>query len=317
MYGRSNMLGWITLLLSTAIGSFWGFWGALENFHEGWWMPSLGARLLWTSAYLGPMLVTVSLGAVAVRWPRAGAVSWASLGIAFTGFIFIGHWGHLTAVAMLSWLPLTAMPIAVGGMWWFGRPRPRRFALLLVIGLPVLTALVFGAEPAWRVSQRRDDEIRTERRVEGNGVTLLWAPTGPGWVLDARHACSWSEAMDRCARLSVDGARLEEVPVNFWRLPTVSEAVGSMTRGGRNAGGQWDAASATASYRIKPDKESPLWVVYAETIYWWTSTEVGQVEAYRVVYDGRVDALPRTLRMGTLGFRAVRDPVRDPGAQGR
>ena len=60
--------------------------------------------------------------------------------------------------------------------------------------------------------------------------------------------------------------------------------------------------------RTKPDKESPLWDQFVPTIYWWTSTEPATGKAYRAVYDGRALSSRKGLRMGSLGFRAVREP---------
>jgi hypothetical protein len=52
------------------------------------------------------------------------------------------------------------------------------------VGLSVLTLLMSGAEPLFRVSGRLDDGDRGPRLVRGNGVQLIWAPEGPGWPND-------------------------------------------------------------------------------------------------------------------------------------
>jgi hypothetical protein len=65
-----------------------------------------------------------------------------------------------------------------------------------------------------------------------------------------------------------------------WRLPTVDEAVRSMARHGRNSGGVWDAETGKAAYNMIPDKESPLWNVHSQVIYWWTATEIDAERAY-------------------------------------
>ena len=80
-------------------------------------------------------------------------------------------------------------------------------------------------------------------------------------VLVEPYDVDWYEAMDLASRLSMDGTQLMNQPVNNWRLPTVDEAVRSLTRGGENAGGEWDPESKRPSYKIQPDKESPLWRV--------------------------------------------------------
>jgi hypothetical protein len=112
--------------------------------------------------------------------------------------------------------------------------------------------------------------------------------------------------MKVCTYLTEDGTALADTPVNAWRLPTIDEAVRSLVQHGTNAGGTWDSASGKPSYEVIPDKESPLWKNHSPIIYWWTATEVNDSVAYRVVYNGGVQALPKKTRMGDLAFRAVR-----------
>jgi hypothetical protein len=95
-------------------------------------------------------------------------------------------------------------------------------------------------------------------------------------------------------------------PQDIWRLPTVEEAVASLALHGAPAGGVWDVVAGRATYRITPDKESPLWNPYSRIIYWWTGTDAGAGDAYRIVYNGQVYATPKTARWGYLAFRAVR-----------
>src|SRR5262249_6509641 len=98
-------------------------------------------------------------------------------------------------------------------------------------------------------------------------MRLIWAPDGPGWP---RRGVSWYEAVRRCQYLTEDGTTLADTPQNIWLLPTVEEAIRSMARHGKNCGGTWDVENAKAAYRIVPDKESPLWNVHSQIIYWWT-----------------------------------------------
>ena len=144
-----------------------------------------------------------------------------------------------------------------------------------------MTLAVCAIEPVWRLSGRINDGDFGARLVEGNGLKLVWAPAGPGWPLQIGGAREdrmmvWAEAVRRCRHLKEDGLTLDDSPRDIWRLPTVEEAVRSMARHGQNAGGVWDAQSALASYRIKPDKETPLWNPHSMVIYWWTGTEVDE-----------------------------------------
>jgi hypothetical protein len=139
--------------------------------------------------------------------------------------------------------------------------------------------------------------------VQGNGVALTWAPDGPGWP---RKGADWYEAGQVCARLHSDGMTVAATPQHIWRLPTVDEAVRSMALHGQNSGGVWHAASGTASYQTRPDKESPLWNVHSQVIYWWTATEVDAEHAHIIVYDGKLWPRTKTYGPGYLGFRCVK-----------
>jgi hypothetical protein len=111
--------------------------------------------------------------------------------------------------------------------------------------------------------------------------------------------------------LTEDGTALADTPQNIWRLPSREEVVRSMTSGGRNAGGRWDALHSRPIYDRRPDKESPLWDPYAPLIYFWTSEEESEHRAWIVVYHGGVYAKPKAVGSPSFGFRAVRElPVK-------
>jgi hypothetical protein len=298
---RTIVAGWCAVGLSTVLCCFWAFWGILENFHEGWFARSLWQNLaLMLAQYLMPMLLFLAAALIAIRWPRVGG------GL------------HIVCAVALAWFfrrgsPLVIYPFIVGPLvlmgllYMFGSPQPQRRAVALVVGLPLVTLLVCGAEPAYRVAGRLDDGDRSARQVVGNGVDLIWAPEGPGWP---RKGVTWWEAVRRCRYLSEDGRSLAATPQNVWRLPTVEEAVRSMQRHGQSCGGVWDPTRRQTVYRREPDKESPLWDVYSPVIYWWTATEVNEHDAYIIVFDGKVWPRPKRANWGYLAFRAVKD---DPG----
>jgi len=295
---KRRIIGWIAVALSIAVTCIWAFWGIVETFHEGWyydsWLLDVGMMLL---QYLSPMLLFVGVTLVAIRWPRVGSCLHVLLAVSIAWFFR----GASNAAVLLLMLPL----LGIGALYWFGRPRPRRLALALTVGLPLLVLVASGAGPAVRVSQRLDDGRLGARVVHGNGVDLVWAPDGPGWP---RAGGDWHEAQLACACLSEDGLTLAPEAQNIWRLPTVDDAVRSMARHGLNSGGVWDADAAVASYETKPDKESPLWNVHSQVIYWWTATEVDAARAYVIVYDGKVWQREKDHGPAYLGFRCVKEP---------
>jgi hypothetical protein len=107
-----------------------------------------------------------------------------------------------------------------------------------------LTLIIFGIEPVLRVSQRFDDGNLQARLVHGNGVSLIWAPDGPGWP---RTGADWYDTQQVCQYLGEDGLTLAPAPPHIWRLPTVDEAVRSMARHGQNSGGVWDVENGKAT----------------------------------------------------------------------
>ena len=295
-FGKTQILGWIAVGLSIAITCFWAFWGIIENFHEGWYYASLPSNVgLMFAQYLSPMLIFMGVTLISIFWPRLG-------GGLHVIFAVLAAW-FFNAFTDTVVLLLIAPLIGLGVLYWFGRPRPRRLAAILAVGLPMLTLVVSGVEPAYRVSQRFDDGNLLAQQVHGNGVDLIWAPAGPGWP---RKGMNWREAQQVCQTLGDDGLIPTAMPQNIWRLPTVEEAVRSMARRSQNSGGVWDAETAEATYETRPDKESPLWDVHSQVIYWWTATEVDEEHAYIIVYDGKV--WPRSKEFGPdyLGFRCVK-----------
>jgi hypothetical protein len=300
MKKRDNrkLAGWLAVGLSTVITSFWAFWGIIENFHEGWYYASLLSNLgLMFVQYLSPMLLFMAAALVAVHWRRVGAGLHLLIALLAAWFFH----AFTNTIVLFILLPL----VGIGALYWFGQPEPRRLAVWVAAGLPLLTLVLSGIGPVLRVSRRLDDGNLQARLVQGRGVALVWAPAGPGWP-DA--GTNWTAAQDACLHLSQDGTALSPDLVNIWRLPSVDEAVRSASRHGVNSGGVWDAETASAIYTTTPDKESPLWQVHSQVIYWWTATQVDAEHAYMISYDGTVWTRPKSYGAAYLGFRCVKAP---------
>ena len=291
-------MGWIAVGVSTIITCFWAFWGIIENFHEGWYFESLLSNLgLMFAQYLSPMLAFMLVALVSIFWPRIGGGLHVTLALLAIGFFN----AFSNAATFLIILPL----IGLGLLYWNGRFEPKRLAVSVSIGLPLLTLIIAGIEPVVRVSQRNNDDNLQARLVHGNGVDLIWAPDGLGWP---RIGMNWNEAQQACQNLDKDGLTLSSMPQNIWRLPTVDEAVRSMAHHGQNSNGIWNSETSEATYTTTPDKESPLWNIHSQVIYWWTATEVDEEHAYIIVYDGKVWPRAKDFGPAYLGFRCVRSP---------
>ena len=117
-----------------------------------------------------------------------------------------------------------------------------------------------------------------------------------------------------CGHLSDDATELLPEPVRTWRLPTAHEVVGSLTRGGVNAGCTWDGRSDHATCARPPDKETPLWAPDQPAIYLLTADAAGERHVLGVNYTGGIT--PHQRNAG-VGYRCVKNLRRSPGALDR
>jgi hypothetical protein len=295
---KRQIAGWIAEGFSILITCGWAFWGIVENFHEGWYYESFLSNLgLMFAQYLSPMLIFMGVALISIFWPRSGA--------GLHGIVAILAAWFFQAFSNPGMFLLIAPLIGLGVLYWFGRLQPRKIAVALVVGLPLLTLLLAGAGPALRVSGRLNDGNLQARRVHGNGVDLIWAPDGLGWP---HSGTNWYKAREVCQYLNEDGRTLASTPQQIWRLPTVDEAIRSMSRHGKNSEGVWDPETSHAAYKTTPDKESPLWNIHSQIIYWWTATETDADRAYMIVYDGKVWPRSKQFSAGYSGFRCVKEP---------
>ena len=65
-----NIFGWAAVALTTIFACFWGFWGSIENFHEGWYFSSFWMNVgLMFIQYLLFALLLMALGSVSIFFP--------------------------------------------------------------------------------------------------------------------------------------------------------------------------------------------------------------------------------------------------------
>jgi hypothetical protein len=296
---RKKILGWTGVSISVAMAGFWAYWGAFENFHEGWYAVSIWENIfLFIFQYLLLAIVFVVLALISLKWKKAGL----AVHLAAGGFFI---WFCSGANFSVAWLLILIPFAALGFLYYFGEPSPKKWAYRLVLFVPLALVLAISIPQGIRVSGRMEDGDFGIRTVRGNGIALDWAPKGPGWP---EGDVSWQEAQDICRHLSEDGLTVMEEAQDIWRLPTAEEAVRSMMLHGQNAGGVLIGGEGRAVYDVTPDKESPLWDVHAKTIYYWTATTAqDETRAYIIVYDGAIYERGKESRQGYLSFRAVRD----------
>ena len=254
--------GWSASVLMVVVTVFWTYWGIAEMYHEGWW----GA---WTNRlpYLVPIAVTLIPGLVAFRWPLVGGALIVVIGL--FAAVFFG--GGVTVIGLA--IALTGGAFVFDGLirrrapsqpapapmpWW-----RRHWRYVLLLGAPLIVAVGISAATLPIVLGRVDDGDRSARLIEANGVTLIWAPEGPGWNwlqpwggypswqrialygvpplglddkpgygrrVDGAGEGVYSTAADMaernlCRYLSADGTTLLDQPQDLWRMPTTDEVV--------------------------------------------------------------------------------------------
>ena len=309
-----NGIGWFAVALSLTASCGLAGLAIRHALLEGWWAPSVLENLGMMASGLLVALIPALFGLIAIGWPRIGGLLQVVVGVIVFVFPLLTDGGLLPNpnhphLSVFLEMHLSGMLLAIMGIAYLkGRPRPRWLAVGLLAGLPIAVSLVCAVEPMWRIRHRHDDGGIMARRVEGNGVELIWAPAGPGWPRQGEANLEESEEI--VSRLTEDGMSLTDSPRNIWRLPTVDEVIRSLTRNGQNAGGEWNPESGQARYRVTPDKESPLWRVRSPVVRWWTSSRIpewpdGHVR-YTVSYDGEVLKVYTFISSANLGFRAVK-----------
>jgi hypothetical protein len=352
--------GYIALGLVIVTTSLWTFWGAAEMYYEGW-----GAPFPQPLVYLIPASICLLLTFVVVTWPSAGG--WLLIVV---GGLFAAWWwnmqarraGGLRLGAVLSMFPVSGMIVLTGVLFVIeGRYRARllgeevpgqwmvrNLRYVLGLGIPLLVLLVVSAVQLPSVLLRVDDGDRGARLIEGNGVTLIWAPAGPGWnwkqpggwnpswdhlawyglppvgmgdkpgvpvAGPGRHATQADADVEHpmgvtglCRYLAEDGLTLMDEPQDTWRMPTTDEVVRSLVKRGENAGCMWSGEPGRASCRVRPDKETPLWSSKQSAIYYWTGDEYDAEQAWYVSYNGWVRYQPKDWGNPRHGYRCVREP---------
>ncbi len=354
---RRKLPGYIATALLILTTTFWTYWGVGEMLYEGWGMPFPHPM-----RYLIPAAACLALTLATLTWPRAGGWLLIVIGLAFTAW----WWRLAAARGWLTWKwilgtsPLSSLLVVTGVLFLLeDRYRQRRRAegwtpptswlrrnlrYVLALGIPLLVAIVVSIHFAPLILTRVDDGERGARLIEGNGVTLLWAPKGPGWNwkqpsggypswdrlalygvsplgfgekpgYENRHATAEDmETTGLCRYLSADGTTLMSKPQDIWRMPTTDEIVRSLVRSGENAGCVWDGDSEDADCTQQPNKETPLWAPDEEPIYYWTADEYDEDEAWYVPYTGggryggAISYQPKDWGNPRHGYRCVREP---------
>ena len=342
MAKRRRLPGVIAAGLMIVVTLLWTFWGTAEMYHEGWWGSWMN-RL----PYLAPMAVCLLPTIVGITWPLVGGLIILGLSV-FTLFFFGSNLFFFYVPAAIVGILFVMDGInrrrhpevfVRVGPWW-----RRRLLYLLALGGTLVVVIAVSAVNLPIVLARVDDGERGARLIEGNGVSLIWAPEGPGWNfvqpwggfpswqsvalydvepvgLDDKPGYVWGSSdfayaaaedmMDGslCSYLSEDGLTLMDERQEIWRMPTADEIVRSLVHHGENAGCTWDGVvGQQVTCEQRPDKESPLWSTDHAAIYYWAADSYDERLAVFVSYNGWVNSTHKTSGNPRHSYRCVREP---------
>jgi len=309
---KIKTINWVTIIFLLIISGFWSFWGIIENFHEGWYFNSILKNIaLMFIQYLSIPLIIILLSLISIKWHKIGGLLWIFVWLGFSYLIFFGGNIPFSFRRFLIWFPITAPLLLIGFSFYFFEIKSKKIASILIIVFPLLIIFSLGIPNCIRVSTRYNDHNFGLRVVEGNGVTLAWAPQGPG---SPKRGVNWYEAQRICSFLDESGKKLLSERQDIWRLPTREEIVRSLTKNGKNCEGFINEKGKPV-YKVTPDKETPLWDPNSMIIYYWTSEKGMNVQSYNkekrvftylVSYNGRILLRYSSNGADYHGFRCVK-----------
>lgn len=321
---KRRLPGYVGVVLLSLLTTLWTAWGVGEMYYEGWW-GGWHNRLPYLVPGLGFLIFTV----VAITWPRMGG--WALIVVGGAVFVWWSTKVGFAPERLFIAFMLGGLAALIGVLFLFearqheGRQIRRKLRCVVALAAPLLAVVLTTIHFAPLLLTRLDDGDRGARLIEGNGVTLVWAPAGPGWsegigpsqaagrllpganlswndiafygappvgfgnkprYEDVNATAADMETTGLCRYLSEDGAILMPEPQDVWRLPTTDEIVRSLVRGGENAGCTWDGESTQADCIQQPNKETPLWAPDESPIYYWSADEYDEESAWYVPYTG-------------------------------
>ncbi len=193
VFGLPGNIAYFLLLFATLVAAYWG---TAEFFHEGWFSP-YGKYLIF---YLLPLLLLMGLTLFSLSFPGPGGIIIVLLASVFTLWRFFRLRAlHLPIPASL-WVVGAVLCLPGLLLLWEGlrsgksapargesngwRPCLREI-VLLVLSLVVLMGV--GTPLLVRNLNRIPLKDFGEATIRGNGITLTFAPAGPGWLYSNRH----------------------------------------------------------------------------------------------------------------------------------
>lgn len=338
--------GWIATGLITILNSLWLFWGFGEAFYEGWGVPETPWFL-----FLSIALIAMILSVLAIKFPYWGGGILVAAGVAFAlWWLLPGIRSGFYTLRLTFGRLLLSGGFAIVGILFIldGKYNKtdltqsqswivKNLRLLFALGLPSLVGIGIAAYNLPIVLTRIDDGDRSARLIQGNVVSLIWAPAGPGWnwkqdfggypswdalatygltkfgessdVTNEEHASEGTmQSYGLCSFLDEAGKILLEDPQYIWRMPTVDEIARSLSIHNINSGCSWNGEIGRLACQKNPDKETPLWAPDEPPVYYWASDQYDEENAYYVSYTGYISYQPKDWGNPRHGYRCVKEP---------
>ncbi len=114
MSKKKQIAGWIAVSLTVIISSILAYWGAVENFHEGWYSSIWENIFMLVFQYLLFTIVFVLLAIVMLKWKRIGLILHIATGL-FCGWFFSG--ASFSVIGVLVIIPF----IVLGLLYYYLR----------------------------------------------------------------------------------------------------------------------------------------------------------------------------------------------------
>ena len=140
---RHLIFGWIAVGIVIIIASLWAYWGGVENFHEGWYSQGVWENIsMMIVQYWSLSLIFIIIGIIGIRFPIASLPICIAIGIA-ASIILSG------ANPSLLWAMIIVPLTGLGLLFFFGRAKPRKFAYILAVALPI--AILLTTSVIWLI----------------------------------------------------------------------------------------------------------------------------------------------------------------------
>jgi hypothetical protein len=79
---KNKIIGWVGVIITVIVSSFWPIWGTFENFHEGWYYESFIKNIaMFIFQYLILSLIFILLALLSLKFKKISLILHLALGV--------------------------------------------------------------------------------------------------------------------------------------------------------------------------------------------------------------------------------------------